>query len=261
MTSMASRRRSSPQVGTSTCVDAQARHRDRRGRRLRDRWPRSSRVRAQPQGPSCPRQPGQDSTPAANSFSTLLGSSATANTVGSIAFQSHRVSVAPSAEGRKGQLVLRSSPARRQRANRTGTPVLTLDDAAGRARVHPTRRSTTRRLGRGETLLREHQLAPSSIAVITTRSSLRDELLEAPITAARLVRRDARDVDTVVCENAHRLKGTEWQAVIVATLEPITTSWLPDVLYVAVSRAQTWLSVIAPDDTRELLGLDSGHVQ
>ncbi|MBM4269914.1 MAG: hypothetical protein FJ144_25480 [Deltaproteobacteria bacterium] len=116
-----------------------------------------------------------------------------------------------------------------------------------------------KRLG-GEllTLLREHRLPPSSIAVITTRADLRDALLDPPITAARLARWEDRDEDVVVCETAHRLKGTEWQAVVAVNLEPATTRWLPEVLYVAVSRPRTWLSVIAPEDTRELLGLEDG---
>ena len=38
----------------------------------------------------------------------------------------------------------------------------------------------------------------------------------------------------IVCETAHRLKGTEWEAVIVANLEPTTTEWLPDILYVGI---------------------------
>lgn len=104
-------------------------------------------------------------------------------------------------------------------------------------------------------LLREHRLAPSSIAVITTRVDLRDELLDPPIVAARLCRWDDRDEEVVVCETAYRLKGTEWEAVIVVNLEPAITAWLRDVLYVAVSRPRTWLTIIAPQDTRDLLGL------
>ncbi len=113
-----------------------------------------------------------------------------------------------------------------------------------------------KRLGRELlALLREHRLAPSSIAVITTRADLRDELLDPPIVAARLCRWDDRDEGVIVCETAHRLKGTEWEAVIAVNLEPATTVWLSDVLYVAVSRPRTWLTIIAPQDTRELLGM------
>lgn len=120
-------------------------------------------------------------------------------------------------------------------------------------------REVRKRIG-GEllTLLRERRLPPSSIAVITTRADLRDAIFDPPIAAARLVRWEERSEDAVVCETAHRLKGTEWEAVIVANLEPATTDWLREILYVGVSRPRTWLSVIAPDDTAALLGLTAG---
>lgn len=105
------------------------------------------------------------------------------------------------------------------------------------------------------TLRRDHGIAPSDLAVITTRATLRDDLLEPPLNAAALVRWEQRDESSVVCETAHRLKGTEWEAVIVANLEPTATDWLPDILYVAVSRPRTWLTVVAPPDTADLLGL------
>lgn len=105
------------------------------------------------------------------------------------------------------------------------------------------------------TLRRDHGIAPSDLAVITTRATLRDDLLDPPLNATALVRWEQRDESSVVCETAHRLKGTEWEAVIVAYLEPTTTHWLPDILYVAVSRPRTWLTVVGPPDTAELLGL------
>lgn len=60
----------------------------------------------------------------------------------------------------------------------------------------------------------------------------------------------------MVCETAHRLKGTEWEAAVVVNIESTAKDWLPDVLYVAVSRPRTWLSVIGFDDTATLLGLE-----
>ncbi len=105
------------------------------------------------------------------------------------------------------------------------------------------------------TLIEQHGVLPSSIAVITTRADLRDHILEASSETLGLARWDDRDEETVVCETAHRLKGTEWEAVVVANLEPADVDWVPAVLYVAVSRATTWLSVVAPRDTGELLGL------
>lgn len=104
-------------------------------------------------------------------------------------------------------------------------------------------------------LLREHHLPPSSVAVITTRAEMRDEILDPPLTAPKLVRWDERDEGAVVCETAHRLKGTEWEAVVAVNLEPATKEWLRDVLYVAVSRPRTWLSVIGSEETAEMLGL------
>ena len=41
--------------------------------------------------------------------------------------------------------------------------------------------------------------------------------------------------------------------MVVASLEPTDTDWLPAILYVAVSRARTWLSVVAARDTGEFL--------
>jgi superfamily I DNA/RNA helicase len=105
------------------------------------------------------------------------------------------------------------------------------------------------------TLIEQHRVLPSSIAVITTRADLRDHILQSPPDALGLARWDDRDEETVVCETAHRLKGTEWEAVVLASLEPANVEWLPAVLYVAVSRATTWLSVVAPSDTGEMLGM------
>lgn len=105
------------------------------------------------------------------------------------------------------------------------------------------------------TLLNEHGVPPSSIAVITSRADLRDAILTSESETLSLARWDDRNEAAVVCETAHRLKGTEWEAVIVASLEPADTDWLPAVLYVAVSRARTWLSVVAPRDTGSLLGI------
>lgn len=110
-------------------------------------------------------------------------------------------------------------------------------------------------------LLRDtHRVPASSIAVITTRATLRDEILAGCDADVSFVRWEERDEGAVVCETAHRLKGTEWLAAIVASLEPTTTDWLAEILYVGVTRATTWLSVVAPRDTGALLGLDEPHV-
>lgn len=101
----------------------------------------------------------------------------------------------------------------------------------------------------------EHELPVSGIAIITTAARLRDEILEGGIDGVTIDRWDNRDEGIVVCETAHRLKGTEWQAVVVASLTETTKEWLPDVLYVGITRPRTWLSVVALPEIGELLGL------
>lgn len=103
----------------------------------------------------------------------------------------------------------------------------------------------------------EHELPASGIAIITTAAGLRDEILEGGIEGVTIDRWDVRDEGIVVCETAHRLKGTEWQAVVVASLTETTKEWLPDVLYVAITRPRTWLSVVALPEIGELLGLNA----
>jgi hypothetical protein len=142
MTSMLSRRRSSAQMGTRTCVAAHARHRARRGRSVRERDARSSRAFAHPHGPSCPPHDGQRRAPERRSFSTWSPSSSTASTVSSMASRSHLLNVAPAVQGREGQLVLRSSPPHQPRASRLHRRVFTHDVAAGGPRPHPAWRST-----------------------------------------------------------------------------------------------------------------------
>lgn len=104
-------------------------------------------------------------------------------------------------------------------------------------------------------LLGEHELPPSSIAVITTRADLRDQILDPPLSVVPLGRWDERDESLVVCETAHRLKGTEYEAAVVVNLESTDKAWLREVLYVAVSRPRSLLTLVATDDTAALLGL------
>ena len=47
---------------------------------------------------------------------------------------------------------------------------------------------------------------------------LRDAILEAGVEGITIDRWERRDEGVVVCETAHRLKGTEWQAAVVASL-------------------------------------------
>jgi hypothetical protein len=111
-------------------------------------------------------------------------------------------------------------------------------------------------------LLRDqHRVPASSIAVISTQAQLRDELLDIATDDLPLVRWDDRDEAHVVCETAHRLKGTEWRAVVLASLVDETKQWLPEILYVGVSRATTWLSVVATRPTAALLGIQRAEVR
>ena len=117
-----------------------------------------------------------------------------------------------------------------------------------------------KKVGRLLTELRTvHRLAPSDIAVVTTSAVLRDKLSDGSITAAKLVRWEARDESSVVCATAHKLKGTEWNAVIVVSDLPVDKDRLPDLLYVAVTRATTLLSIVATPETAPLLGIDLDH--
>ncbi|MFM7224035.1 MAG: ATP-binding domain-containing protein, partial [Actinomycetota bacterium] len=102
----------------------------------------------------------------------------------------------------------------------------------------------------------EHELPASGIAIITTAAALRDEIMTGGIEGVTIDRWDHRDEGVVVCETAHRLKGTEWQAVVVASLTETTKEWLADVLYVGITRPRTWLSVVATPEIGELLGLE-----
>lgn len=112
--------------------------------------------------------------------------------------------------------------------------------------------------------LAEEQRVPlSEIAVITTRARIKDHLIDKSFEALergdgdvnRLVAWSARDEDAVVCETSYKLKGTEWQAVVMVNLEPTDGEGVVRSLYVGVTRATTWLSVVGTAETAELLHL------
>jgi len=96
---------------------------------------------------------------------------------------------------------------------------------------------------------------PSTIAVATTRSELRDDLLASDRQTVPLVRWEDRDEGSVLCENVHRLKGMEFQAVVLASVLDADHPQLRDLLYVGASRATTYLHVIAPRETAALMGI------
>lgn len=96
--------------------------------------------------------------------------------------------------------------------------------------------------------LREAGLTDDDLAVVCLDSTARDMLRASP----EFCRWEDRGEGRVVCETARRLKGLEFQAVLL-----VSSRWPVDdtVLYVAVSRAVLGLSVIGPAGLGERLGL------
>ena len=90
--------------------------------------------------------------------------------------------------------------------------------------------------------------APTRVLVATFSSEVRDRLREE----LALVPWEAGAPTTIVCENVHRMKGLEFDYVVLAS----TTSTVSDMLlYVGVSRAVNGLTVIGPSALGDRLGL------
>jgi hypothetical protein len=89
-----------------------------------------------------------------------------------------------------------------------------------------------------------------SIAVVCLDSTARNTLRQSP----QFCRWEDRAEGRVVCENAHRVKGLEFSAVVM-----VGSKWPIDdtVLYVAVSRAVLGLTVIGPRGLGERLALEA----
>ena len=85
------------------------------------------------------------------------------------------------------------------------------------------------------------------VCVATFRSVVRNALREGLGLGAW----EDRD-ELIVCENVHRLKGLEFDTVILVAVEPVDETSL---LYVGVSRAVSELIVIGPEELGEFLGL------
>jgi hypothetical protein len=96
-------------------------------------------------------------------------------------------------------------------------------------------------------LLEDEGRAPSSVAVLTFRTAVRDRL-HAELDVARW---EDRSDGRVLCENVHRLKGMEFDAVVLVADADVTD----ELLYVGVSRSVSELAVIAPRMVGERLGL------
>lgn len=96
-------------------------------------------------------------------------------------------------------------------------------------------------------LLEDEGRQPESVAVLTFRSAVRDHL-QAGLDLARW---EERGQGRVLAENVHRVKGMEFDAVVLVA----DTDVSDDLLYVGVSRAVSELAVIAPPNVGERLGL------
>jgi superfamily I DNA/RNA helicase len=99
-----------------------------------------------------------------------------------------------------------------------------------------------------DVVMDEADHSPASILVATTTGSVRDQLIDD----YGFVRWDDRDETTIVCENVHRVKGLEFDHVILATADPDVAD---DLLYVGISRAIISLTVVAPSAVVSRLGL------
>jgi superfamily I DNA/RNA helicase len=93
---------------------------------------------------------------------------------------------------------------------------------------------------------RDHQ--PGTMLVTTTTGAVRDDLIDE----YGFTRWEDSTETTVMCENVHRVKGLEFDHVILVVPDPDTAD---DLLYVGVSRAVISLTVIGPTAIADRLGL------
>jgi hypothetical protein len=101
-----------------------------------------------------------------------------------------------------------------------------------------------------EWLLGDEGRSPASIAVLTFRGAVRD-LLHDELGLARWEERVGGADDRVLGENVHRVKGMEFDAVILVADAEVDD----ELLYVGVSRAVSELAVVGPAALGERLGL------
>lgn len=95
-------------------------------------------------------------------------------------------------------------------------------------------------------LVLDEERDPDEVAVLTFSSRLRNHLL----ADAELVRWEQRH-DGLLCENVHRVKGLEFDTVILVADSEIGD----DLLYVGISRAVSELIIVAPASVATRLGL------
>ena len=92
-----------------------------------------------------------------------------------------------------------------------------------------------------------------TVLVATLRSVVRDRLRDD----YAFVDWESRDPMAILCENVHRIKGLEYDHVILVAYDP--DGPVPDeLLYVGASRAVMSLTIIGPAELGDRLGLTSG---
>ena len=91
-----------------------------------------------------------------------------------------------------------------------------------------------------------HGFKNDDIAVITLSSAIRDAIVDGEL----FVRFDDRSPTTICCENAHRMKGLEFSAVVIVGLSEQVND---EVLYVAISRAVHGLVICCPQQLADRL--------
>jgi hypothetical protein len=101
-----------------------------------------------------------------------------------------------------------------------------------------------------ERIIEDEQRSAGSVCVATLQSTVRDALRER----CELVRWEDRGDGGVVCENVHRLKGLEFDTVILVGLNPEDAD-RTTLLYIGVSRAVSELIVVGSPEVADRLGL------
>lgn len=99
-----------------------------------------------------------------------------------------------------------------------------------------------------DVLLDEREVAPSRLLVTTMSSAVRDRLRER----YGFVAWEDREPLAIMCENVHRMKGLEFDHVVLVVPDPVIAD---ELLYVGASRAVMSLTVIGPAEIAHRLGL------
>ena len=95
----------------------------------------------------------------------------------------------------------------------------------------------------------------SQIAVLTTRTDVRDELFRNPPDGCALSTWEQRGEDSVLCETVHRTKGLERTAVV---LVDVSGEPNPVLLYVGASRAVSSLCLVGTPALAQAAGVSAG---